>query len=263
MKFSWGNFKKPLDPIEITALVIFVLYLVFPVNTPPQLAKIITTSIGLLILLGVAVYLFLNTHPAVAILYIFVVYELIRRSNKANSMTTVGTKSPMFDASVSNSHNLDLNLFDSSDTNDVFFEDSDDSYGISNLYNSDSHDIGSSYANDLSGYDSNVFESDFDSDQHLDMTNINEPDVYEQQPIPKLDHNYAPIGENSKVLSNEHAAELARLNPPSPYGNTLEEDVIRERDPEAASRMHTTSFIMGSTSFVPVYDRGSSGTFDL
>ena len=262
MKFSWGNFKKPLDPIEITALVIFVLYLVFPVNTPPQLAKIITTSIGLLILFGVAVYLFLNTHPAVAILYIFVVYELIRRSNKLNSMRTVG----------SNSHNLHSNLFVSSDTNDGLFDHSDSYSGSS-----------------ISGYDSNIFESDLYSDQHLDMTNINEPDGYEpdgyetdgyetdgyetdgyepvgyeqQHQIPRLDHNYAPIGENSKVLSNEHAAEMARLNPPSPYGNTLEEDVIRERDPEAASRMHTTPSIMGSTSFVPVYDKGSSGTFDL
>lgn len=208
MKFSWGNFTKPLDPIEITALVIFLLYLVFPVNTPPQLANVINTSIGILILIGVTVYLFLNTHPVVAILYIFVAYELIRRS-----MSSYDAKSSFRTTNTNTSRTT--NSFPTTSLSPVSID---------------------------------------------DQTAI----LDTEQSIPNLDHNYATIGENSRVISDEHAAELARLNPPSPYGNTLEEDVIRERDPEAAARMHPIMQNLGSSSsFVPVYCKGSDGVFDL
>lgn len=206
MKFSWGNFTKPLDPFEITALVIFLLYLVFPVKTPPQLARIINTSIGILILIGITVYLFLNTHPVVAILYIFVAYELVRRSITSDLKSSFR---------LSESETPGENPIDTHPT---------------------------------------LKSSDVD-----ESTSIPSAD----QPIPNLDHNYAPIGENSKIISNEHAAELARLNPPSPYGKTLEEEVIRERDPEGSAHMHTNMQLLETSSFVPVYGKGSDGVFQL
>jgi len=202
MKFSWGNFTKPLDPFEITALVIFLLYLVFPIKTPPQLARVINTSIGILILIGITVYLFLNTHPVVAILYIFVAYELVNRS--ITNYTESSFTSPEMSGTQTPS--------------------------------------------------SSLIATDID-----ESTSIPGAD----ESIPELDHNYAPIGENSKIISNEHAAELARLNPPSPYGKTLEEELIRERDPEAAARMNTKMQLLESSSFVPVYGKGSDGVFQL
>lgn len=202
MKFNWGNFTKPLDPFEITALVIFLLYLVFPIKTPPQLARVINTSIGILILIGITVYLFLNTHPVVAILYIFVAYELVNRS--ITNYTESSFTSPEMSVTQTPS--------------------------------------------------SSLIATDID-----EPTSIPSAD----QSIPELDHNYAPIGENSKIISNEHTAELARLNPPSPYGKTLEEELIRERDPEAAARMNTKTPFLESSSFVPVYGKGSDGVFQL
>jgi hypothetical protein len=220
MKFNFGlNFKKPLHPIEITALVIFAIYLVFPVNTPAPLAKIMNSIVGVLIVIGVTIYLFLNTHPAVAILYIFVAYELIRRSGKVDSASF-----------LQNTNNNEIQGAPSMST------------------------LNASATNS----DSNLYESPLIQSAENTLNNYSNETV--NDPIDQIDHNYAPIGENSKVLSNEHAAELARLNPPSPYGNTLEEDVIRERDPNAASRLNTTA---ESSIFVPVYDKGSSGTFDI
>lgn len=77
------NFKKLLKsikPAEILVLVVFVLYLVFPVTTPSAAAPYIESPLGLVVLFGVAVALFVYSHPSIAILFVFVAYTLLRRS---------------------------------------------------------------------------------------------------------------------------------------------------------------------------------------
>jgi len=218
MKFNLGlQFKKSLHPIEITALVIFALYLVFPVKTPAPLAKIMNSIVGVLIVIGVTAYLFLNTHPAVAILYIFVAYELIRRSGKTDSSSFVPNTQTK----------VHVNTYENNNDNNIFL--------------SQPEIVEETSENTLSNYDDKIVT----------------------QPIDQIDHNYAQMGENSKVVVNERAAELARLNPPSPYGTTLEEDVIRVLAPDVASRLHTAPSPFESSGFVPVYEKGSDGTFGL
>ena len=78
MKFS--NFTRGLSPIEIALFVIFVVYLVFPFKTPRAIAPVIGSPLGLMIMFVVVVFLFFHTNPILGILYIFVAYELIRRS---------------------------------------------------------------------------------------------------------------------------------------------------------------------------------------
>lgn len=77
MKLS--DFTKALSPLEIAALVIFVIYIIFPFNSPAFLSGTINTPIGLIVLLVVTLYLFFYTNPILGVVYIFVAYELIRR----------------------------------------------------------------------------------------------------------------------------------------------------------------------------------------
>lgn len=79
MKLS--DFTKALSPLEIAALVIFVIYIIFPFHTPAFLLGTVNTPIGLVVLLVVTLYLFFYTNPILGVVYIFVAYELIRRSS--------------------------------------------------------------------------------------------------------------------------------------------------------------------------------------
>jgi len=79
MKLS--DFTKNLSPIEITALVVFVIYIIFPFRTPSFLVGIVNTPLGLLVILVVTLFLFLYTNPILGVVYIFVAYELIRRTS--------------------------------------------------------------------------------------------------------------------------------------------------------------------------------------
>jgi len=79
MKLS--DFTKALSPLEIAALVIFVIYIIFPFHTPAFLLGTVNTPIGLVVLLVVTLYLFFYANPILGVVYIFVAYELIRRSS--------------------------------------------------------------------------------------------------------------------------------------------------------------------------------------
>lgn len=79
MKFS--DFSKSMSPLEIAALVIFIIYLVFPFETPSFLVGTVNTPIGLIIIFVITLYLFFYTNPVLGVIYIFVAYELLRRSS--------------------------------------------------------------------------------------------------------------------------------------------------------------------------------------
>jgi hypothetical protein len=72
---------KSFSPIEIIGLVAFVLYLVIPIETPQSLAMIVNSPLGILSIFAITISLFLYSNPILAIVYIFVGYELLRRSS--------------------------------------------------------------------------------------------------------------------------------------------------------------------------------------
>jgi hypothetical protein len=78
---SLSAFKKPLKQIEIVALVIFAIFLLFPFRIPSGLANLINGPVGILVIFVIIVFLFLKAHPAVALVYLIVAYELVRRSS--------------------------------------------------------------------------------------------------------------------------------------------------------------------------------------
>jgi hypothetical protein len=82
MKLS--DFTNSLSPLETSTLVLFIIYIIFPFRTPAFLAGIINTPIGLITVLIVTLYLFFYTNPLLGVVYIFVAYELLRRSSLAS-----------------------------------------------------------------------------------------------------------------------------------------------------------------------------------
>jgi hypothetical protein len=84
------NFKKlikTIKPAEILVLVVFVLYLVFPISTPSAMSPYIESPLGLLVIFCITVSLFLYSHPALGVLYLLVAYTLLRRSAVVKNTT--------------------------------------------------------------------------------------------------------------------------------------------------------------------------------
>jgi hypothetical protein len=77
---SFSKFTK----IELAALLSFVVYIVFPLNTPPQLVPLIDNPIGYMLVIVAGISLFVYSNPILGVLFIFVAYELLRRSNSHN-----------------------------------------------------------------------------------------------------------------------------------------------------------------------------------
>ena len=75
------DYLKSISPLEIFLFVVFVIYIIFPINTPEMLIPIINSSFGLAIVFILTVSLFFYTTPILAILAILAAYELLRRSS--------------------------------------------------------------------------------------------------------------------------------------------------------------------------------------
>ena len=82
------DFLKSISPLEIILFIVFVVYILFPIQTPDFLIPIMNSSFGLAILLIATLYLFFYTTPILAVLAILVAYEIIRRSNKTQTVHT-------------------------------------------------------------------------------------------------------------------------------------------------------------------------------
>jgi len=73
--------KINASSLEVILFIVLVMYIVFQPRTPPVLAGLIDTPIGTAIVLTIAAYLLLYSHPVLGVLSIFAAYELLRRSS--------------------------------------------------------------------------------------------------------------------------------------------------------------------------------------
>ena len=73
------NFKK-ISALEILVFILFVIYLVFQIQTPSVLIPFISSPFGITIVLIITLLVFFYTNPILGVLSLFVAYEFIRRS---------------------------------------------------------------------------------------------------------------------------------------------------------------------------------------
>jgi len=74
---------KSLKSIEIGSLILFIIFIIFPFKLPFMVANMVDSSLGLIFLFIVTIYLFFHTNPILGIIFILVAYELIRRSTES------------------------------------------------------------------------------------------------------------------------------------------------------------------------------------
>jgi len=76
--FDWvDSFSIP----EMILIFVFVLFVLLPINPSVQVAQFIDSALGMAILFFLTLFFFVVTHPVVGIIFIFVAYEILRRSS--------------------------------------------------------------------------------------------------------------------------------------------------------------------------------------
>ena len=69
---------------ELFLVILLIIYLVMGFKTPDSIANVVDTLVGKVVIFIVVIYLFMNYNPILGVLFLFVAFDLIRRS----SMTT-------------------------------------------------------------------------------------------------------------------------------------------------------------------------------
>ena len=91
-----GIFKKqPMSELILTVLLI--VYLIIGYNTPEPIAIIIDSLAGKIGMFIIVVYMFLNSHPVLAILALFVAFDLLKRSSDITGIDALQKYSPSED----------------------------------------------------------------------------------------------------------------------------------------------------------------------
>lgn len=88
-----NTFKK-MTKLEIALSILFVLFIILPLNVPDLFANLIDNSLGMIVIFGLAVYMFFHVNPVVAVLFVFVAYELLRRSSKRTGKAIIQKHTP-------------------------------------------------------------------------------------------------------------------------------------------------------------------------
>jgi hypothetical protein len=81
---SFSSLFKKEHMGELVLVILLIVYLILGFKTPEPIASMIDSLIGKVVIFIVVIYLFMHSNPILAILSLFVAFDLIRRS----SMTT-------------------------------------------------------------------------------------------------------------------------------------------------------------------------------
>lgn len=77
------SFIKSFSIFETILLIGFVFYFIFPVPMSFDLAHMVISPWSFLVYFVITMYLFFYSHPVLAVVYVFFVYEMLSRSQTA------------------------------------------------------------------------------------------------------------------------------------------------------------------------------------
>ena len=83
---SFSSLFKKEHMGELVLIILFIIYLIMGYKTPERVANMIDTLAGKIVIFIVVIYLFMNANPILAVLSLFVAFDLIRRSSSATGI---------------------------------------------------------------------------------------------------------------------------------------------------------------------------------
>ena len=79
---------------ELALIIIFIIYLIMGYKTPEPLAGMVDSVIGKIIIFIIVIYLFMHSNPILAVLSLFVAFDLIRRSSITTGIDALNRYAP-------------------------------------------------------------------------------------------------------------------------------------------------------------------------
>ena len=90
----FSSYYQSLSKMDFGMLVLFVIYLVLDIYPPELLASYIDTSLGMVGILLTTLYVFMNFNPILGVVFLFVAYEIVRRSARVNNRVPMMLHTP-------------------------------------------------------------------------------------------------------------------------------------------------------------------------
>lgn len=88
-----GLFKKE-NMGELALAILLIVYLVLGFRTPDAVAGMVDSLVGKIVMFVVVIYLFLHANPLLAVLALFVAFDLMRRSSVATGIDALQKFAP-------------------------------------------------------------------------------------------------------------------------------------------------------------------------
>jgi hypothetical protein len=91
---SFSSLFKKEHMGELVLVILFIIYLILGFKTPEPIANLVDTLVGKLVIFIVVIYLFMHANPILAVLALFVGFDLIRRSSLATGIDALQKYGP-------------------------------------------------------------------------------------------------------------------------------------------------------------------------
>jgi hypothetical protein len=91
---SFSSLLKKENMGELILIVIFIIYLIMGFKTPQPVAGVVSSLLGKIVIFIIVVYLFMYSNPILAVLALFVAFDLMRRSSIATGIDALKRFAP-------------------------------------------------------------------------------------------------------------------------------------------------------------------------
>lgn len=78
---SFSSLFKKEHMGELSLAILFIIYLIMGYKTPQPVANMVDTIGGKIVIILIVIYMFMHNNPILAILALFVAFDLMRRSS--------------------------------------------------------------------------------------------------------------------------------------------------------------------------------------
>jgi len=91
---SFSSLLKKENMGELVLMILLVIYLILGLKTPEPFASMIDSLGGKIVIFIIVIYMFMHCNPILAVLSLFVAFDLIRRSSLATGIDALQKFAP-------------------------------------------------------------------------------------------------------------------------------------------------------------------------
>ncbi len=91
---SFSSLFKKEHMGELILAILFIIYLIMGYKTPEPIANMVDTIVGKIVIILIVIYMFMHNNSILAILALFVAFDLMRRSSVSTGIDALKRYAP-------------------------------------------------------------------------------------------------------------------------------------------------------------------------